>query len=618
MTVFQKRLDGNYQSINVVSSRYDYYKPYNTHEEDLYWHYDLGAENPSSKVDASDVLKRAIVPEGFVDMVFNPASNPQPAEYYQTEEYIGAKNLIDAMTYWLWGDKDSGGCFAYRLDNNTVNIECIQGFVRKTINEVDNYFYLTSIISLANYQVSELFFSYDRDSDIYPHQVPLTLMYETSDIHYFYKWSDNILENIYLPYNWESHTSPGDAITDNFSLVMSSAGTVDPALISEKPEYIVRNGFASVGLYTGASYDEYIGGDIWGNSEIDTDSNPFEDGGSTEDAGGWGSYPMRSDSIGFTDADMLTIDCINSGFISLYNPTAQQILDFNAFLFNDLKGPIVDNLKKLTTEPLQYILFIALTHIAPETYTSEEISFAGVGTGVNSNKLTRQFDRIPCGALDVPEASKSYLDYGGYSKCSIYLPYIGFRDLNIDDVMGARVELSYNVDYLSGSCIAQIKCTRNSRSYTDTNINSVLYQYEGNIYTIIPITSTDWRGTISATISLIGGVASFAQGNVGGGVGQIAQAVTTEKVKANRTGSISSSYGYLSVQQPYLVLERPNTNIPTDFGKYNGYTTNIKYTLSTLSGYTEVDSNGIIANDFQCLDEELEQIKSLCEGGIYL
>ena len=369
-----------------------------------------------------------------------------------------------------------------------------------------------------------------------------------------------------------------------------------------------------------------VSGNIWGNAEIETEDNPFLPTDFSDQAGGWGSYPMQSDAIDFTDVDNFTVDVLNSGFVTLYNPTIQNMVDFNRFLFSGLTDAIVTNLKKLVTDPLQYVLFIAMTHFKPETNVSEEISFAGVGSNVYAPKILKQFKQIKCGAITIPEATKSFLDYGSYSKCSIFLPYIGQQELAIDDVMGSRVELSYNIDYLSGSCLAQIKCTRASRSSVDPSINSVLYEFTGNIYTIIPLSATDWRGAISSAIGLIGGVASgvisAAGGNPLGAIqeigGSVADAVMSNKVSVHRTGSPAASYGYMDIQQPYLILERPNQSIPSNYGSKVGYTSNIYDLIGDFKGYTEVLDDSLWTESLNISDEEAAEIRRLFADGVYL
>ena len=57
--------------------------------------------------------------------------------------------------------------------------------------------------------------------------------------------------------------------------------------------------------------------------------------------------------------------------------------------------------------------------------------------------------------LVVPHKYNSYLDYAPYTKAEIFLPFIGFCPLNINDIMGKSVDITYNIDLLSGVCTAR-------------------------------------------------------------------------------------------------------------------------------------------------------------------
>ena len=566
-------------------------------------YYSLGITEPSTVLNIPTNLP--ICPYTIEDYL--PRYNePKTQEYFSSDTYTAIKTACDSCAYWVWGSYDVGGMVALRTANNNVQIAVMEGFYKIGDNSYcysQNYRNLT-IEETQNLTIhcdtsQNMFFSYS--------QSPVTLLTPTKNIIGVVDYYEAI----------ESY----DNIT-NFTWREASqkVGMTKQTIGDDAPSYVWQNAPGLLPITDFPIEDaELIYGNFWGNSAVDEDGNPFIDGGVSGDAGGWGGYPSQSDRITTTNPENFAVDVVTSGILTLYKPTPAQINQFQNFLFGGITDSMSNQLKKLTSDPLQYLLFVAMVHYSPEGNIGQEIAYAGIGTGVYSTKINKQYKQIDCGTITIPEASKSFLDYGSYSKVSIYLPYVGVEHLNIDDVMGADVHVVYNINQLDGSCVVQIECNRKRRISSDTPISSVLYHFNGNCFTTIPMFATDWRGAISSAVSLIGGVGSIATGNVGGAVGALASAVSQEKVTLRRSSSNASNYGYMDNQHPYLILERPITNIPLNYGKYEGYTTNITYKISALKGYTEIDTEDIYIDYFNGItNEEFNELKGLLNGGIYL
>lgn len=341
---------------------------------------------------------------------------------------------------------------------------------------------------------------------------------------------------------------------------------------------------------------------------------------------GNGGIPDNSgDDIDDEDlGDLNSLTAINSGLVTLYRPTQAELTAFANFLYTGITDSIADQLKKLVTNPLDYVIFVALCKFAPPIYGREEIAFCGIGSGVSSDKIVNQFYDLDCGSITFNEQYNSFLDYSPNSKLKIYLPYCGVHDLNIDECMGSVISVKYRIDLLSGSGVAKIKITRLRRNTApfDCRINSYIYEFPCNVYLTMPLSATDWRGTYQSLVSLAGGVVSgLATGGVGGAVGiasSVASAVTSNKVSVSRSGQIGSSYGYLGQDKPYLILERPITSVPNQFEYWEGLESNTLQKVSNLHGYTEIDPNTLWTDDIPCTSEEAEELKSLFNSGVYL
>jgi hypothetical protein len=355
--------------------------------------------------------------------------------------------------------------------------------------------------------------------------------------------------------------------------------------------------------------------------EEDEEEDPTGTGGYSEGGGGGGSYPSETGNVDFSDPTQMGVNVINSGFVTLYNPTLSEVKSFNTWLFNDVTDVISGTLKKLIADPIDYVLFLSLCHFNPPNSgaVTDTIHFAGINTSVTSKKITNQFARVDCGTIHLPGDTQTFLDYNPNTKISIYLPYIGINELNSDDVIGSNIHVMYYIDLLTGACICQIKCSRDVRIQTgDSYLNDVIYSFSGNCYEQIPITGTDWRGLATSIMQGVSGAVSLATGNLAG-AGAIASAVISDKNSVSHSGNMGGSFGYMDNQKPYLILERPINNNPYNFRGYKGYTLNMRRRIGDLRGYTEIDDECAWIDNFNGISgEEAEMLKRVLSTGFYL
>ena len=81
---------------------------------------------------------------------------------------------------------------------------------------------------------------------------------------------------------------------------------------------------------------------------------------------------------------------------------------------------------------------------------------------------------VDCGSVEIPEQNQSLLDYSPFSRLTIYLPFIGFQELDDKVVVGHTLKVQYVVDVLSGRCLAQL--------FVDsTDLKSCFAEYGGTI-----------------------------------------------------------------------------------------------------------------------------------------
>lgn len=344
-------------------------------------------------------------------------------------------------------------------------------------------------------------------------------------------------------------------------------------------------------------------------------------GGLASTGGGDGSFDNSCDVAEPTDDTQFTTDAINSGFVTIYNPTKYNVQAFCNYLFSSITEQTATALKKLIQNPLDYIVSLNMVHFSPNVNESQEIKFCGIGTGVSAPVVANQFKILDCGSVSIGEQFNSFLDYGGYSTIKIYLPYCGIFPISVNDVMGGTLKCQYIIDLCTGACIAQLSVTR-SRSYVyaDPYMNdTLLYEFTGNVFQQVPISATDYRGMIQGMMSVVSGGAQIASGNVMTGMGSVASGVMGSHPDIQHSGNASTSYGYMGHQKPYLILERPMQNLPNKFGEREGYVSNIYVNrLADLQGYCEVYPESFHTEYINCTDAERTEIESLIAGGFII
>lgn len=310
-----------------------------------------------------------------------------------------------------------------------------------------------------------------------------------------------------------------------------------------------------------------------------------------------------------------SLEASDAGFIALYAPTIAQLKSLANYLWGNSFD--LDQFKKLFADPMDCILGLSIVPVSV-TGSAGTVHVGNINTGVSMNKASSQYAEVNCGTVTITEKYHSYLDYSPYRKISIFLPYIGTRDLDIDIVNGTTIGVKYHVDVLTGGCVAFVTVNGN-----------VIDNYSGQCSINVPITGRDFSNTILGITTLVSGAAgAVATGGlsapvtaamVAGGASAAASTAGTvmnSKPNIQKGGSIGSSCGIMGNQKPYIILERPNLCLPGNQSSYTGYPSYITRTLGTLSGFTQVQD--IKLNGFSMTETERNELLSLLRSGVIL
>lgn len=363
------------------------------------------------------------------------------------------------------------------------------------------------------------------------------------------------------------------------------------------------------------------------------DPDPSGGEGGDDGPGGGGSQDKHQDPI--AEPDLPPLSATVAGFVTMYKMYETNMQTFAKKLYDP---DVWSAVKQLFADPMDFICGILILPFSPHTSRSARPILQQVppiAWDYYYPVIEQQYHIVDCGTIEVPEYYKTALDYSPYSRDTLYLPYIGYRELNADEVQGKTLKIKYHVDVMTGDCVAFIIRPTVSGM---TPMDQVIAQFSGNCGVHVPFGRQSFDNAIAASVQLISGVGGLAGGlaMMAGGAGGLASggkqlaegmiassvagigvgAVNGSKAHVERAGIMGASAGYMGVQTPYLIRQLPNQSLP-DKGYYrrlNGYPCNEAGALREFSGYTAIES--IELSGIGATQEEKTEILNMMLGGV--
>ena len=286
---------------------------------------------------------------------------------------------------------------------------------------------------------------------------------------------------------------------------------------------------------------------------------------------------------------------------STFHMTKERLVQLGQFLWG---ASIFDQFSLINNNPIENIISCKAIPYAISG-TTQEITLGNVKTGVNGEKISQNFSKQTIGSVAIAEHYKNFLDYAPYTNVIIYLPYIGFKELDTSLVMGKTLRIEYTLDVITGGCLAQIYVGKIR-----------LYEFTGNIGVDISITASNRAQVESAYINAgVGVVSSAMSGNVTGAVNSIIGAATSQ-YHYSGTGNPSPSCVASTNRTCYVVIDRPQYQPLKAFNHTRGRMCCLSKTIGSLKGYTVCDGN-IDISGISATDEEKDEIVNILSSGFF-
>lgn len=265
----------------------------------------------------------------------------------------------------------------------------------------------------------------------------------------------------------------------------------------------------------------------------------------------------------------------------------------------------IDNIKLVNNNPIENVCSVKML---PVKVSGEEkkVYIGNVDFGINGEKISSNYS--PWYSEKKTISLKSDLplwaNYAPFTKMSIYLPYIGYKELDVNRFMGGTIQVKYIVDVLTGMCKAVI-----------LNKLGKVISFDGNCGVDIPLTASNKAQHDFAYLqSVIGGVASVASKDVIGATINVQNAISnpfSSQTHGCNTPTCSSNEGNVIA----LYIDYPHIQYPSTFAKENGLPCNLSLVLKNCKGFTKVASDSIDLSGIPCLDEEKERLRNILTSG---
>lgn len=355
------------------------------------------------------------------------------------------------------------------------------------------------------------------------------------------------------------------------------------------------------------------------------------------------------------------LSATDTGFVSMYLIGKTELNNLAKFLWSD---SFVDTVKKFFNDPMEIIIGLMIFPLQPKNEylgNSREIKGGGISTGVNGVPLTTEWGKYDFGSCKVEKRLKVdnsqkldkdivesgiYFDYSPYTECKIYLPYVGEHSLDLNDVMGRTLSLSYSVDFLTGACCAHLTMKNDDDPNAPEECH---YNFCGQMGVQIPVSQADYRQKVSAmlqagiaagsaiatvasggltaplagdaaykvagvnpgpTARVVGNAASLGLGTAS----RLANNVANMHPTVQHTSGGGAVSGSLSSEYPYITISEPDVFQADNQPHYKGYPINATHKIGDFSGYVKIEN--IHLDGLSCTEHERESIMSYMNSGV--
>ena len=290
------------------------------------------------------------------------------------------------------------------------------------------------------------------------------------------------------------------------------------------------------------------------------------------------------------------------GFISTYALDNSKLNSIGSAIWNDTFN---QNIFKVNSSPIENCVS-TMKFPFPVGSVDAEVFIGNVDMETQGG-ISINDGIIEIGTFTINPIYNNFLDFAPFSKTLIYLPFVGYQELPISEMIGRTYTLKYITDYITGECNAVIY-------YKD----APFLVFSGVIGIEIPISNQGIANLNRSQFpSLVSSATSAIQQNPIGSVNGLVSAMT-EVQHPTTNGVASSECNAKTCVTAFLLRIYPQWQEPANYAHQYGKPCNLSRKLNGLTGFTVVapdfDTSGL--NDIAT--DELNEIREIMTNGFYI
>lgn len=311
-----------------------------------------------------------------------------------------------------------------------------------------------------------------------------------------------------------------------------------------------------------------------------------------------------------------------------YAMSGDDVEGFMSWLYSPDQSKI-DNIKQglylYGENPLNFICSLRQFPFKIDDFCNtveETIHFgSGVNTGIIAKKITSTNAVIDLGSCKFPKMhGTTFLNYEPYTTAKLYIPYCDEVSVNPSDFVGHKINVKMIVDYTTGDCCAIVYCDKvpytyanghcaveipitaeNANMYVENAVNFAKNTIGAVTGGVTAAATKDVAGVINAGVNLVSGVIDYSR----------------EPTPIEKSGTSTPYINFWKPQNCYFIISTADPIYTGGYGDNIGYAVRHIKRLGDCSGLVVCENvHNITPNGATA--EEVEQIKALLQGGVYL
>lgn len=323
--------------------------------------------------------------------------------------------------------------------------------------------------------------------------------------------------------------------------------------------------------------------------------------------------PIRYDPTPKTTATIPTPELIpdhkviTSNVVALYTiyrDTGTKVGDLATFLWgNDFD---LSSLKLVNNNPIENIISLRRSPFEFSAITQSNVLLGNVDTGVSMNVVSEDYEAT-VGTFKIEQAYGNFLDFAPFTIIDLYLPFVGYVELDPIMVMNKSCTLKVYVDALNMVGKYQL--------LTYNNILVGEWEFQGGEE--IPISASNNAQHMASIIgSLASTVVSVATGHLGGALNGLGNALTSQ-VHTTTSGKPTANTSLLTSTEAFLRISYPKYQENIKYGHTIGYMCQRTHVLNELTGFTKLNDT-IDLQGINATEEEKETLRGILTNGFYI